>query len=426
MFQINPNRRVVNKLPVITQNYEVLHFDEFPILFFGTNDYGNKIIGSLVCEDEGNEDRIRYFHCITSNKNFSNFINREISYLEVLKKSSSIFVLDKDLNDRILGIYFIDFDEIPEDYLPHQSSLCPDLKFKLGFKFSIALLGALADIHEANRIAVGNITEAFSTLIEVSKKTIGGSKIYTETTLIPSTQGSFRINLNVKYPRITLFHYPDEVSYFMTQFINYCIDDLHKEVEFLVKKDISEESKYYKLEKKLSEIHSVIGGDNTGFRDLLIQNIFDSLPLIESLSNELGNGFNEIELFSNNLKETKENQEVLIGFIDREISNSISNACEFFENETDETEVDQEENEYKIHIYQFNTDSRRGFAHIQNEIDPDIMDKPKIEILGDSDLTGSEYTESLHLTKWINVIGRAKRVKGKFKKITIKGEFKED
>lgn len=127
MFEINKNRNVASDLPIITDNFQVLHFDEFPILFVGVNQYGNKILGSLVCEDEDDDNLFRYFQLIVTDEVYFQFIDKKNSYLEVLENSSSIFVLDKDINNEIISTFHISFKEIPKDYLPLPNSFCPDV-----------------------------------------------------------------------------------------------------------------------------------------------------------------------------------------------------------------------------------------------------------------------------------------------------------
>jgi hypothetical protein len=73
MFQINKTRIFDSDIPVIADNYEVLHFDEYPILFIGTNNYGNKIIGSLLCEDE-DTDIFRFLQIQVSDKSFKDLV----------------------------------------------------------------------------------------------------------------------------------------------------------------------------------------------------------------------------------------------------------------------------------------------------------------------------------------------------------------
>ena len=74
MFDIENQYKVITTLPVITDNYRVLHFDEYPILFSGTNKYGNKLLSSLSSEED---DIFRYFTIVLDDKQYSDFINRK-------------------------------------------------------------------------------------------------------------------------------------------------------------------------------------------------------------------------------------------------------------------------------------------------------------------------------------------------------------
>jgi hypothetical protein len=51
MFQISGNK-VKSDLPVITDDYQTLLFDDEPIVYCGTNRFGNRVIGSLAEEDD--------------------------------------------------------------------------------------------------------------------------------------------------------------------------------------------------------------------------------------------------------------------------------------------------------------------------------------------------------------------------------------
>ncbi len=125
MFDIKIHNLINTNIPIITNNYKILHFDEFPILYCGNNNFGNKIIGSLA--DEG-KNIFRFFHTVISNETLNQFINKEISYLDIIKNSNSTFILDKDINEKLIAVYQVTFQEIPEDYLPLSSSFCPGQK----------------------------------------------------------------------------------------------------------------------------------------------------------------------------------------------------------------------------------------------------------------------------------------------------------
>lgn len=423
MFKIEENRNISSDLPIITDNYEVLHFDEFPILFIGSNGYGNKILGSLACEDEEDDSIFRYFQSIVSNEVFFKFINKKTSYLEALKSSSSIFILDKDINDKIISIYHIAFEEIPQDYRPLSNSFCPDVGLKLGFNFSASLKGALADINEAYNKPVGIITEGLIGVLEQAIASLKNLKLKPEIHQVAYSPGSFRINLKLLLKDyFNIFIPPEEISTYVSDFIHYCTIYLPEEAEGISNDDFSAANEFVKLENSLLRLYdkSAIQQDDD-IRKRLVEDTVKALPSLEMISDELGNGFKELEFLSNR-HQTKD--EFQIGFINNKISQSITDALELFADKKGEFEEDKVDKDYKISIYHLNTDTRTGNAYIPNDKDDSLMDKPKIIILGDDVLTGSIYTESLHLSKWISVTGRAKKMNGRYRQIQIKGDFK--
>jgi hypothetical protein len=84
--------------------------------------------------------------------------------------------------------------------------------------------------------------------------------------------------------------------------------------------------------------------------------------------------------------------------------------------------TDDEVNIYSVHIYDLNTDTRKGTALIHNPPSKKVM-KPSITILGEQPLPQTKYTESLHLDTFIEVQGRATKVNESIRHIDI--EFEE-
>ena len=113
----------------IVNNYTVLHFDEYPILFIGKNYKSETVIGSFICEDDG-ENAAKYFHSIVASNFVTKFLNREISYLDVLKAASSISIVTKNHNGTVLKVEEKDFSEIDKSFLPLPSAYCPVVEKK--------------------------------------------------------------------------------------------------------------------------------------------------------------------------------------------------------------------------------------------------------------------------------------------------------
>jgi hypothetical protein len=133
MFELDKNKAVASDYPLIADNYAVLHFDDDPILFSGTNRYGNRIIGSLVDHDDDNRIA-RFFHVIVDSRTHFDFINQKITYLHILKNSKLIYAVDRSYDEKTQMLYHLEFDQIPFQYIPLEGSFCPKQNLKYGLK----------------------------------------------------------------------------------------------------------------------------------------------------------------------------------------------------------------------------------------------------------------------------------------------------
>ena len=123
----------MNKLE-IKNSYVILHFDEYPILFIGKNYKSEIVIGSFIYEND-EEDTIKYFQSIVTTSLAAKFLKGKLSYLELLKVASSIFIVTKDYKDKILKFEKKDFAQIDESYLPLPSAHCPAVDSKVIMRF---------------------------------------------------------------------------------------------------------------------------------------------------------------------------------------------------------------------------------------------------------------------------------------------------
>ena len=139
MFNIDKHKPLVSDLPIITQNYLELAADENPILYTGTNEYGNRILGVIVEESE--EDfTVRYFHIIINDDTYYAFINKKLSLRKIIEQSKIIFVLDFN-GGQLIDNNLISLEEIPNDYLPLEDSYCPEGFFTPSLNFGVSLKG---------------------------------------------------------------------------------------------------------------------------------------------------------------------------------------------------------------------------------------------------------------------------------------------
>lgn len=124
MFNIDIKNISKSETPVIVSGYNVIHFDDVPILYTGHDKYGVRVIGSMCCESEDMET-LRYLHITVSEKDYADFKSRVVTLLQLMTKNHKVWVIDKDVNQNIVNIYFLKLSAIPSDYLPLKQSFFP-------------------------------------------------------------------------------------------------------------------------------------------------------------------------------------------------------------------------------------------------------------------------------------------------------------
>lgn len=402
----------------IADNYHVFHFDEFPILYAGTNRLGNKVIGSLVCEfDDG--DVFRHFHFPVTNKEYNDFIKQRISYRDLIKSQESIYVLDKDINDKIIQAYFTPIIELPDNYLPLEGSLCPNVDMAVGLDFTWSLQGKLADMHEALSASVSSVSKSAYKMLNNFMDVRTLKQLHPQIHQLAFTEGSFKVGFRIKLTTMTLFTNERVLREFLQKCISYSMDNLPEEADKIAVGNIKDtffEKEIIPLAKELNNGYTEDSGEYLkSVADALIETIDE----VDSICSQIGKGFTGIEILGINSAE----KEVTIGYIDKAFAEKISTAKKSISQiTTPGEEIDDSNKEYRIQIYDLNTDTRKGTALIQNIDQADVMDRVKITIGGEADLTGSIFTESLHMTKWVIIKAKARRLNGKFKTLAIFSE----
>ena len=110
----------------ITAPFKVIHYDGEPILFLGYNDNNDILLCSLVDTDEYKK-MDQFIEIIVDNRNLKSFFDKKITYLDMLKNSNSIFLVNVSYDRTDFKSYIIEFDDIPMSHKPSEKSFCPEL-----------------------------------------------------------------------------------------------------------------------------------------------------------------------------------------------------------------------------------------------------------------------------------------------------------
>lgn len=416
-------KKIKSDFHLIKNNYKILHFDEEPILFSGTNEFGNRILASSVDEDYDAKKQ-RYFYSIISPKDYGEFLHKKISYLDVLRKMQSLYVVDESFDASERENSIIDFDDIPREYLPAADSFCPNLFLTPSFSYKLGLKGKLADVYKAIPEDLSKVQVAFANLMKSSIKKLKG---FVEPSIsIGATgeaaylQGSFKINFDIDFgneidEELKLF--PEYRNEFIKNFIDYCINHLPDEVDKIYSGTEYEGLEFNNLLKKCGELYDQSKAKKPdSLKDILLTAIKTAADEIEELSGNIGEHFSSIEIAN-----MEADVESPIGLIDAIYKTAIERTVDTIDELTlkDKVMVDPEPKEYSVQIYHLNTETRKGNALVKDSENEKFNYRPRITIKGDSSLEESIYSESLYKNMWIDVKGKAKKVGSKVKSIEI-------
>ena len=114
---------MIDKISLLPQ-YHVLHDSEFPMLFVGKNSLGDYLMASFLEEDDV-VGRLKYFHLLVEDENLLNLLKGNISYLDVMRGATAIFLVEKSYNYEILKFEKVLFSSLTKDMLPLKSSFFP-------------------------------------------------------------------------------------------------------------------------------------------------------------------------------------------------------------------------------------------------------------------------------------------------------------
>lgn len=419
MFNLPSNKRTISDIPVITDNLEVIHFDEIPYLYYGTNKYGTKIIGSLLEEDEDSHN-LRYVHTLIDNTTFHRFINQVISYRELIERGTDVYIVDKNINENPIAIYSITPDLIPDDYLPVKDYYCPKYNFSVGNDFVLSLHGSIADSHLAFPIELSTIQENFEKALNKTLDIFSNLKISPTIKQRAYAPGSFQLRFNLAFDRYNEVFIRQEqlyntISQILKDLIPNDSNKIDSEEDALTFSDNDELIKIISqtLEQGAIKMNNkLVASTKEKFKEIIHH--------YSEMSSNIGKGgYKEIEL----LAEKKTSKELIpLNLINTNTNQRLNRITEILDSSQHEIEKDESHRTYKVCIYSLNTESRKGKALIYNKEDDETMDKPSIKISGSESLEKTEFTESLHLNKWIDVEAIATLKDGKFSKLEIQGE----
>jgi hypothetical protein len=365
MFKVHNHKPLITDLPVITDNYLVLLSDENPVLYTGTNRYGNRVLGVIVEESE--EDfSVRYFHVIVDDYTYYLFIEKKTTLRKILEAASYVFVLDFK-NDEIINNNMISVQEIPEDYLPHEDSFCPDIILAPTLDYGISLKGKKAELHLVDVDELTSVQTSFVGVLEKAMESLHKLELKPKCYSAPAKAGSYQVNYRIEFEnnQMPLFGAVDgqHISDFLQAYLNYLIAKLpNEEKNALKEKDIVSPA-FKNVEEKLSKIYKegLITTPKEVIEQQLIHSFNETALLLQEVTAQIQNSssFTRIEM----LNYDTGGGQVGLGVMDATYFDSVKDKIYLEPPETlkDLIEVDKTPQNYRLMVYFLN--SERGIVN---------------------------------------------------------------
>lgn len=406
MFRLSAGSRVSIDLGLstIADQFEVLLFDERPILYTGVNKFGTRILGSAVDEDEAS-GALRFFHVLTPPAAYGAFLRRSASYLDLIKQSDFLFILDRTPSGAE-SVFRVAPSQVPAAFLPRPKSYCPPIRPKVSsFQYVSTLNGLLSDKHRAEPEPLAALISHVPHVLHDPFVDLFGEKesrnAVTEQ-VQPFREGSFAVHFDVMLRQMNLFTRAGTEEGYIRQYLDYCLNSFQAEAEALAVGSITDAPHLRRLVEAKQE---VLGTDKatSGIPpdESLVKSIERSAKRIGELAEVINGNISRITL-SNVLPSLSQS---VVGIIDSYSASVHEKALDQYQRVTQSLVDDAHQRKYTIEVYRFNNHSGKGAAALFT--DAGIIPSVPIKYEGDDATAMSALTRSLHEHIRVSVKGIA-------------------
>lgn len=418
MFELVGHKAIIKGLHLIESNRIVLFNDgDNDILYAGSNKFGNRILGSIVFEDDEN-DFLRYIHVLVTDYQYYDFLNKKSTLRNILESNESFFLVDFNYLHEEIDHALTTIDDVPESFRPLENSYCPDFLSDPSLSYTVSLKGNLSDLHKVTPEEVNSVNSQFADFVRTATQFINDLSIGRELYIEALEAGSFEINyrLEVKEPLQADMYPPSvqKIETFLNDSFRYIFNVLPTERGdvFQNRNLLSEE--FRKLEDELKQIYEEanVSDQNTTVEEKVIRIITNSVEKLKEL--DYSKSFDRIEISNH----SKDGIQIPLGLVNETFVPSVEaklHSLEVKDNE-DLTEIDEFPKDYKIAVYQFNAETGNGGALAFRD---DSYEKISLNVSGKDKYHNTIFTKSLDEGKIFTIQGIATFVNGKIKKISV-------
>jgi hypothetical protein len=418
MFELKNHKAIIKDMHLIESNRTVLLSDgDNDILYTGTNKYGNRILGSIVLEDDDSQ-YLRYLHILLTDDLYYQFIYRKISLLQILRNVEHFFVVDFRYDGTEADHSLMSLEDIPPKYRPLENSYCPDFILEPSLTYSVSLKGNFADQHKAYAEDINAVNSAISKMLLNVSSFVSDLELDRKVFVEAPTAGSFKVNFRIElteHSQTSLFSTSaTKIGQFIQGYLQYLLNTLPDEKFGLFEKSKVTSEEFYLLESQLMRLYQekniVLPADKIS--EKLVDSIIFSVKTLKDI--DYSSSFNKIEFI--NISKTGDS--IPIGLLNSVFLSSIDKVFAFdLMSKTDEEKTDEAPKEYRILVYAFNTQTGNGSAYLM--VSEDKFVKVSLHVRGRPDYQHSEFTKSLDEGTVVSVTGVATSINGRPKALLV-------
>jgi hypothetical protein len=406
------NVRRLNRsdVAIISHDYEELLFHDFPVLFTGKNELNERLVCSFVERSGALES---YLHSVIDEKAYSSFVNQRINYSEVLQNAKYLFAVHWS-DQAGPNVYWLNYQDIPDNYRPSDLAIYPELpREQRSFEVEARFVGGLADKHQAVPETASRFQNKFASVLRNVFELRGFKDLIASVRLQAFDEsqlqatGSLRIryNIEISEKNPTMIHDEKLFTPFVDKYITYCLQNLPQDATMLLENPEAEAAFFDELMGEYEKVAINLSGDSKSKREALVKNMLHAAKHLDDITLLVGGDFHQLLLSSVGTE-----VDLPLGVIDADFGAAIDKTLVQVEELSGKTFVkDEEFQDHSIHIYDLNTDTRKGRGLMRVPGDESKLMKPKITILGNETLTETKYTESLHMDSFVTVKAMATR-----------------
>lgn len=403
----------------ICEEFVVLHHDVQPILFSGRNHYQNRILGSLLFDDDENETTY-YLYSIVSEEDYSRLITLRASYRSVLDNSGFTYVVQKDFDGRSEKAFAVRLDSLPENILPTSESFLISPLVPQSSTYTVHAHGNEDTAHHrvlpsTAQTIITNVTSMlmsdFSPVLEQAS-----SKPFVR--LLPPKAGSYEFVFQVVLKDTTghLFVSDNALREVISANLGYMFSGIYQEYMHLYNPNLHERPELYDSIYTLTIDRLGIkeGRDDTDVIDALLRKQYKRMASRVSNIAEA--------LMDEGIVAELKNDNIVLGSFSKENMDAQINLSHNIQVTSEDIVEDTTYKSFVIHVFNLNLNSRKGSAYTQKQESPEEKWAPKIFVEPGEPLDHTKFTESLHLNKDIEVQAKATTRKrdGKILKLVIR------